>query len=359
MSGPTTVIFSAEPVTALLAAAGIRAAMAVRQSHQHAASLSAEHAVARESRQASQRAAHGQGMATLIEAAAAAEARFAQLTALADKLGTAAQVQATRPARPPAGDADTLAGYIRGMERLVNELQAILLSEAGRQRQDLANLDQLEGISLPQEAAEANTQSVSQQLLARIVHLGELPADIATLAHELDDASSRERAELLATELRRAVQAQIESAQKNEVRQATALIVEHSLKELGYQVEDVAETLFVEGGTVHFRRPGWGDYMVRLRVDAKASSANFNVIRATDAGSNERSVLDHVAEDRWCAEFPALLKSLEVQGVRLDVTRRLAAGELPVQLVDRARLPPFVDEESGRTVARPITREIK
>lgn len=359
MSGPTTVIFSAEPVTALLAAAAIRAAMAVRASHEQAESLNAEHASARESRQASQSAAQSKGMATLNEAATAAESRFAQLVGLAGQLGTAAQVSATRPIRPEAGGADAVAAYIRGMERLIDELQVILLNEAGRQQRDLADLDLLAGIALPQAKDHPHPQAASQRLLARIAHLGELPRAIEQLARELDGTPPGERAELLATELRRAVQSCIESAHKRQVQEATALIVEQSLKELGYQVEEVAETLFVDGGTVHFRRSGWGDYLVRLRVDPRTSSANFNVIRATDAGNNERSVLDHVAEDRWCAEFPALLKALEVQGVHLDVTRRLDAGELPVQLVERARLPQFVDEESARITSKPIAREIK
>jgi len=110
---------------------------------------------------------------------------------------------------------------------------------------------------------------------------------------------------------------------------------------------------------VHFRRRDWGDYMVRLRVDAATGEANFNVVRAVDAGVSERSVLDHIAEDRWCAEFPALLKTLEARGVRLDVTRRLAAGELPVQLVERRKLPKFAQEESGAPIARPLGRKMK
>ena len=121
----------------------------------------------------------------------------------------------------------------------------------------------------------------------------------------------------------------------------------------------VAKTVFVAGGLVHFRRPGWGDYQVRLRLDAQAKSVNFNVVRAVDAGNNERSVLDHVAEDRWCAEFPALLKALAARGLHLEVTRRLAAGELPVQFVERSKLPRFADEASEAPQTRPLHKEIR
>ncbi|HEX8957680.1 MAG TPA: hypothetical protein VF798_15475, partial [Burkholderiaceae bacterium] len=97
-----------------------------------------------------------------------------------------------------------------------------------------------------------------------------------------------------------------------------------------------------------------------LRIDAKADTVNFNVVRAVTESDNERSVLDHLAEDRWCSEFPALLRALEAQGIRMNVTRHLAAGELPVQFVDAAKLPAFADEEDAtshqqaNTMSRPL-----
>ena len=121
------------------------------------------------------------------------------------------------------------------------------------------------------------------------------------------------------------------------------------MNELGYQVQEFSDTLFVEGGVVHFRRHDWGNYMVRLRVNEKSLSVNFNVIRAVQNADNERSVLDHIAEDRWCAEFPALLKAMEARGLGLDVTRRLEARELPLQQVDSSLLPTFAEPESRHT----------
>ncbi len=363
MSGPTTAIVVTEPVTALLAAAGIRAAMAVYESHRHAAELQEEHADANASRQAIQQTALADGLAALNAAAIAAEASIERLSQLADSLGSAAAFGATRPQRPQSTNPESLAAYVRGLERLAEELRTILLTEAGRQQRNVAGSGLIDAIAVPLSATQEVAITASQRLLARITHLGALPQDLELLARELDSTLPGERAELLATELRRRIQDQLDSVQQRQVQEATALIVGHTLKELGYQVEDVAETLFVVGGVVHFRRSSWGDYLVRLRVDAKASSVNFNVIRATGAGDNERSVLDHIAEDRWCAEFPALLKALEVQGVRLDVTRRLGAGELPVQLVERSKLPHFATEDrTGERMERtsqPLQRELK
>lgn len=224
-----------------------------------------------------------------------------------------------------------------------------------------------------------------------------LPAELEALAREIVLAPTLDRAEALTTELRYAVQrqrdahaaqradaeearrllealpehtpapllralervaAQVErlddtlrasaqevlaaaAADRERLAQgAAALVLEESLRDLGYEVEPIAATLFAAGGTVHFRRPGWENYFVRLRVEAREQTVNFNVVRARgDEETAERKRLDALAEDRWCAEFARLMQTLDSRGLQLDVTRRLGAGELPVQVVDPARLP--------------------
>lgn len=357
MSGPISVLILANPVAALLSAAAIRAAVAVHAGYEQAATLRQQHQQNRDARQAASGAADEQGRHALADAGQTAEAEFAQLITLAERLGIADQVRATRPAPPDAGDHDATTAYVRALQALASELRAILLTEAARQLQRLP--DEATEIAIAAATSSSIPQGIAQRLLARIAHLGPLPEHVASIALELDRTLPGERADLLATELRARIQAHIEALQKQQVQEATAVIVEQSLKDLGYQVEEVASTLFVEGGVVHFRRQGWGDYMVRMRIDAKTSAANFNVIRAVEAGNNERSVLDHLAEDRWCAEFPALLQALEIRGVSMQVTRRLEAGELPVQLVEASKLPKFADEETSPPAAKPLTREIK
>jgi hypothetical protein len=92
---------------------------------------------------------------------------------------------------------------------------------------------------------------------------------------------------------------------------------------------------------------------------APSGGINFNVVRAVDADQleGEASVQDRLAEDRWCAEFPALLKALAARGVRLEVTRRLEAGELPVQRVARERLPRFAEDQASLSTAAPRLME--
>lgn len=351
MSGPTTTTLAIEPMTALLVAAGIRAANAVRDSYREAASLHQAHADLHDARQQRQANAEQQHRQALQQAQDAADARFTQLLALADRLGVSEQVHASRPAAPSAvQSADNpaaVAAHIRALQGLITELELVLQCETARRMADAADLS----IALPPDAP-AN-QSTAQRLLARIAHLGPLPDDIAKVALELEHTAPGERASLLASDLRLRMQQHIDALQQHQVQEAGALIIEQSLKDLGYQVEEIGNTLFVEGGVVHFRRQGWGNHMVRMRISANAkvnaantaNTANFNVVRAVRQGDNAISVLDHLAEDRWCAEFPALLAALAARGVHLNVTRRLAAGELPVQLVDAAKLPRFTEEE--------------
>lgn len=243
-----------------------------------------------------------------------------------------------------------------------------------------------------------------------------LPVELETLARDVVLAPTLERAEALATELRLAVQryrdaaadrkAGAEEAQRlllelpedaplpllralecaaagverldDALRQAAqealdaaaadreqaeqnaaAVVLEESLRDLGYEVEPIGATLFADGGTVHFRRAGWESYFVRMRVDPAHRSVNFNVVRARgDEENAERRRLDALAEDRWCAEFPRLLQTLESRGLALSVERRLEAGEVPVQVVDPGGLPHRAQEEDAAPRATPRARDL-
>lgn len=145
----------------------------------------------------------------------------------------------------------------------------------------------------------------------------------------------------------------VRASRQKEEQEAISLVLDQSLRDLGYEVEGISQTLFVSGGVVHFQKQAWQNYHVRMRVNAADNTINFNVVRARgsgDAAINKRQ--DYLAEDRWCAEFPALLKTLEARGVKLDIARMLQAGEVPVQVVDAATLPLMKeDEENWRAAA--------
>src|SRR5262252_3731074 len=123
MSGPITAVIVVEPIAALLSAAVIRAAHAIREGYEQAAELREEHAALQEAQRAAQSAARQQGAQALEAEAAAAEARFDQLISLSEKLGAAGRVKATRPVRPATGDPLALAAYARSLHALAGELQ--------------------------------------------------------------------------------------------------------------------------------------------------------------------------------------------------------------------------------------------
>ncbi len=198
------------------------------------------------------------------------------------------------------------------------------------------------------QADVADARGARRVLVARVLERLELdaeiplPAALDALARQVVAAASAERAEVLATELR--LQVQIYNEQRaaataqRQLQEAAAVVLEQSLKDLGYAIEEIEETLFVEGGVTHFQRPEWGDYFIRLRIDPKRQAMNFNVVRAGTAGEDRRRE-DMLAEERWCSEFPRLFETLKARGIPIDVTRLLQAGEAPVQVVDAFSLP--------------------
>jgi predicted transcriptional regulator len=367
MSGPTTVIFSADPFLTLLSAAAITAGLRVADAHDAATALRNAQRDDRDQQQRLQSASQKTGELQLQQRRLAAEQDFAHLMGLAETIGYAVQVGASRPLAPVSSNQQGLeqateqaseqatALYVQSLQAWAEQLRPVLLAEAARRADALA---QNSDADLLGASAAAVPQALVARLMARIAHFAEIPEQIAALARELEQSLPGARAYALATELRVQIQALLDADLQRQVQQANAVILQQSLKELGYQVEEIANTLFVDGGVVHFRRPGWDNYMVRMRINPLTKSANFNVIRAVAEGENERSVRDHLAEDRWCSEFPALLKALEARGLQMQVTRRLDAGELPVQLVDARKLPEFKDEQQRAARSQPFTKKL-
>lgn len=189
--------------------------------------------------------------------------------------------------------------------------------------------------------------------------LAALPADAPPplrAALELAAAGLRR----LTPEQQANIEAILETVRQHHARreqEAAAYVLQQSLRDLGYQVEDIENTLFVEGGVVHFQRQGWEDYHVRLRLDPRENTINFNVVRPR--GMEESAVRkrqDFLAEERWCAEFPKLQQTLAARGIPLKIQRQLGAGELPVQTVDPAGLPQRREEDAAPRAQPKILR---
>lgn len=237
----------------------------------------------------------------------------------------------------------------------------VILAETPARAELLANELRLQ-VHL-QRQAQAEARAEAEQAAAWLEQLPEaaLPASLRALLAEVAAGLGR-----LDPETRQQLQTLSGACSAEQARreaEAAAIVLEHSLQDLGYQVEAVSETLFVEGGMLHFQRPGWEGYYVRLRANVKEKTFNFNVVRARQESAAEeesavRKRLDFMAEERWCAEFPRLLDTLAARGLKLDVTRRLEAGELPVQAVAPESLPRFEEGERARPRTAPRTMDL-
>jgi hypothetical protein len=327
MSGPTAASFGLD-AGLLVAFEAMRAAAAIAEAHAEEAERQIERREQRQAERQRRVEATLAGRRAQAEALAREQALRRQRAAIEelaaahrDDLGLVADLSSL------AGGAPTLAEQLSLFEaqaRLVRQLPAAVAAE----RRAL--------VERVIERAAAAPGAV-------------VPEALEALAAELIATPSETRAAALAAELRLRVDRHNEAT----AARAAALVLEQSLADLGYLVEGIAETLFVEGGVAHFQKSGWQDHFVRLRVDAKRRTVNFNVVRAGLPGE-DRGHEDMLAEERWCAEFPRLRETLAARGLKLAVTRMLAAGEVPVQVVDADSLPRF-ETTDGHERATPRT----
>jgi hypothetical protein len=438
MSGPITAGYFLAAGTLAIVAEALRQARAMQRDYADVLAQLQERERNLAAARTQHRAARLERVAAMHTQAAQQQARDTQLRELAQALG--ADVSAVPAAPPlPARDADDVAwsAHLRAVADVIAALEQALGKVAAASHANLrtviaglgnrkraASIDEVLASYVLQRQARAGLsaadaeefRTTASRVLARL-QLQEgavLPPPLQALARDIVLAPSLERAEALATELRRAVQlaraereqqvkdtaqarallAQLSdnappelvaalervaagvelldgplreatqhlldtaAAQREQDEQAAAaLVLQESLRDLGYQVDDIESTLFADGGSVHFRREGWDQYFVKLRVAPAEHTVNFNVVRARGAEENsERKRQDALAEDRWCSEFPKLLETLKARGLELAVTRRLGAGEVPVQTVDPASLPAVAMQDDD-TPGAPVLRQ--
>jgi len=392
MSGPITASFSFTPLGAvILAAEALREARAMQQEYAE----SQDNARVREASLADaryqQQVALAQQSTALRQETERSERRLEHLQAICRTIGErfpqaadTLQLAALQP--PPGNDQGALMQYAEAVRKEILRVEALLSqtseSLGASLQEELTRIASGEKAAGLDEALNAYALQRSLQpglspeqtetfrlTAARVLQRLELakdailPQELESLAGKIVLAPSLERAEELAAELRLGVQRYREeqaARQRLLEQEAAAIVLEQSLRDLGYEVEGVENTLFVEGGVVHFQRQGWENYHVRLRLDPRDATINFNVVRPRGAEESEaRKRLDILAEDRWCAEFPQLLKTLEARGLHLKVTRQLGAGELPVQVVDPATLPQQQVEEQRSSANTAPLRTLK
>jgi hypothetical protein len=127
-----------------------------------------------------------------------------------------------------------------------------------------------------------------------------------------------------------------EQARAREAQEAASGIVREALLDLGYEVAPIDETLFVRGGKIYFRKPGWNDYCVRLTVRPEESKINFNVIRVAGPDEDKPSAAgaaDIEAENAWCSGYQQVVDTFKARGLETELTRHLPVGAVPVPVV--------------------------
>ena len=262
----------------------------------------------------------------------------------------------------------------RGLEELMQAIESTVGAEP-RSAADLLALyaGQVRALHAPQAAKAMDRRATAERILGRLSRLdeGALPPELDGLMRKLVEAESDERAEMLALELRAQVQRFNEARSRGEAeaaedrkREMAGILVAEVLSDLGYEVEPIAETLFVSGGVAHFQRAEWGDYYVRMRVDPATRNVNFNMVRAAtanappDAAQRKR---DEEMEATWCTGSPRLLAELAARGIETHKLRELDAGAVPVQVVAPETIEAGLREKkeapaaaAPRQMARPI-----
>lgn len=157
------------------------------------------------------------------------------------------------------------------------------------------------------------------------------------------------------TDLRVAVTAWKGRATAQAERNKAAEVLRESLEDLGYEVEEGFATLFVDRGMVHFTRPDWAGYYVRVRANPTERYLNFNLVRAAAPPTLEQERRDREAEETWCRHYRPLLQRLAAEGLDTQPLRELPAGTLGLQTLAPDQL--VLDTSTRRRQQTPTSRQ--
>ena len=312
---------------------------------------------------------------SLAQAAQSASAqaleRFARPQSAAELLDAyVAQAQAARPPSAADGPEQRRERALRVLGRLSNEaadsippdMEALMAEMIGAPSAVRAEALELELRLRVQRFNEEHTRRQRELEETRAL-LESLPDALATDAARQDLELVLSGLSALTDALRQRVREAIAAYQAElaeERRQGASRVLADTLKDLGYATDGIENTLFVEGGVAHVNKAEWGDYYVRLRVDPREHTVNFNMVREREAGeAGDRRAADQAAENSWCDGMPKLLQTLQARGLPMKLQRHLAAGAMPVQVVEPGAIPDALKAKAERTEAAPMARMVR
>ena len=174
----------------------------------------------------------------------------------------------------------------------------------------------------------------ARQILSR---LDDAQAEIdASLRDSLLEACGGE------TDYSAGLRACAESAASAAERHYAGEVLRRTLEGLGYEVHQGFETLFEAGGSAYFQRASWDKHYVKVMASGEHTGLAFRLARYGEESepSAEQALRDREMEEQWCGEVPNLLQDLSARGLAVELTRRVAPGAVPVEVVSDERLKP-------------------
>jgi hypothetical protein len=130
---------------------------------------------------------------------------------------------------------------------------------------------------------------------------------------------------------------ELENAAQRRQDARASKILEATLRDLGYKVDNIDKTLFTEGGDVFFQAGGWDDYYMRLKIMPNRGVMHFNMVRSEEGVASTQRDLE--MEKKWCNKYPHLMEVLATRGIDTTSLRALSAGTYEVETVQAKVLP--------------------
>jgi hypothetical protein len=125
------------------------------------------------------------------------------------------------------------------------------------------------------------------------------------------------------------IEEKISDIEDEAVKKASKILIA-GLEELGYEVNGIEETLFVDGGEFYFRNEDgpqvWDPhYYVRGKVNPKNNKVTF--LMGYEGKTLHSKEQDYRVEEQFCSELGTLQKSLEQNNVSILIEELIMPGE--------------------------------
>jgi hypothetical protein len=119
-----------------------------------------------------------------------------------------------------------------------------------------------------------------------------------------------------------------------------------ALREQGIEVEPIAETMYVEGGDVYFRKHDVWDpgYYARLRIQPARNRMAFQMVR-TGASTNDKAM-----EERFCEALKSVISTVNAKQPVAQFVELKSAGTEPMAVVSSASIPTCIRQSTSEAI---------